>query len=78
MFVEIQDATFASAININRFDAITIRRTSNGYALSAFNLPIEDDPYYDIAVFLNEQQALSAFNSLMTAIENNASYWKAG
>lgn len=74
MFVKVQDPTFASALNISKFDAITIRRTQAGYALSAYIIPFQGE-YHDIAVFGSLEQAKKAFDSLMTAIANGEHYW---
>lgn len=75
MFVKVQDSMFASAINISKFDVITVRRTNRGYALSAHNVPLQSDAFHDIATFSSEQQALTAFDSLMHAIANNEPCW---
>ena len=75
MFVKTQDPTFASVINISKFDVITVRRTNRGYALSVYNVPLQGDAFHDIATFSGEQQALTALDSLMHAIANNEPCW---
>ena len=74
MFVKNKEAMFASATNISKFDVITVRRMPNGFALSAYFVPLQDmDSYHDIAIYPSKHDALPAFDSLMQAIAKT--YW---
>ena len=76
MFVKVQDPTFASALNISKFDTIVVHRVNSGYALSIANLPLSDiNAYQRIATFTVEQQAKAAFDNLMVAIADGENYW---
>ena len=75
MFAKVQDPTFATAINISKFDAITVRRTDRGYALSVYNEPLQSDAFHDIATFPSEQQTQMVFENLMVAIADGKPYW---
>ena len=76
MFVKTQDPTFASAINVSKFDVITVRRIDGNYKLSVYNTPLKGiHAYEDIATFSSSQQAQMAFDNLMVAIAANKPYW---
>ena len=75
MFVKVQDPTFASAINVSKFDVITVRHIDGDYKLSVYNAPLEGmHAYQDIATFSSSQEAQNAFNYLMVAIAENKPY----
>ncbi len=73
--IKTQDPASVSAINVNKFDFITVRRTNSGYALSVHNVPIQGDAFHDIETFSDERQAVRAFESLMSAIAHNEPCW---
>ena len=76
MFVKLQDPSYASAININKFDVITVRRDGDTYKLSAYNVPLENNSsYHDIASFASSQVAIEALGSLMKAIAEKEPFW---
>ena len=73
MFVKSNTATFASAINLNEFHTIEIRRNSKGYNLLA---SIQGQSgTKTIAHFSDENQAKFVFNDLMQAIADGKRYW---
>ena len=76
MFVKVQDPTFASALNISKFDTIVVHGVYGGYALSVANLPLSDiNTFQTIATFDSEDQAKFVFNDLMNAIADDKKYW---
>ena len=74
MFVKLQDAKSATAINIRNFYVITIRRSGAGYSLSVSDLP-SHGIYQDLGTFPNLEQAQKAFDHLMRAMEDGTRYW---
>ena len=76
MFVKVQDSMFASAININNFDVITVRRHGSEFKISAYKDPFESEhSYNDIASFASSQQAIQALVRLMEAVARKEPYW---
>lgn len=76
MFAKTQDSAFASAINVSKFDVITVRRDGSNYKLSVYNVPLEGmHAYQDIASFPSSQAAITALDSLMHAMANNEPCW---
>ena len=73
MFVKSKEATFASALNLNNFHTIEIRRHREGYELIA---SIEGaSSVKTIAIFSDVDQAKFVFNDLMQAIAGGKRYW---
>ena len=80
MFVKVDKSVkwsiYDSAININNFDIITVRRDGDSYSLSVRCVPYSDaNEFHDIATFSSEPQARAAFDNLMEAIANKEHSW---